>query len=60
MTFYVYFYFFMLLSTLVVRKQHKKNKNKHKKSDKYPHVTVIRSVKTFPYDSHSNWYLSQR
>ena len=26
----------------------------------YPHVTVNRPVKTFPYDSHSNWYLSQR
>jgi hypothetical protein len=25
----------------------------------YPHVIVNRSVKTFPYDSHSNWYLSQ-
>ena len=26
----------------------------------YPHVTVNRSVKTFPYNSHSNWYLYQR
>ena len=27
---------------------------------RYPPVTLNRSVKTFPYYSHSNWYLYQR
>jgi hypothetical protein len=26
----------------------------------FPPVTVNRSIKTFPYNSHSNWYLFQR